>query len=148
MPPKAFRTAAPAATVLILLAAATAAPAYAQWTASKPGSDNIDILGHIPLGPRLSVADLDLEQEMDRPYAYVARMVYGDVGPKGLDIVSIADPEHPELLYEWRIENQDLHMRTGGMDVKHFKLGERYYVVQSLQFGQGPTPTWARWSST
>ena len=121
---------------LSILAAAPA-PAHAQWTASKPGSDNMDILGHIPLGPRLSVADMDIEQELDRPYAYVARMVYGDVGPKGLDIVSIADPEHPEVLYEWRIENQDLHMRTGGMDVKHFKIGDRYYVVQSLQFGQG-----------
>ena len=127
---------AAAATLLL------AAPAVqAQWTPLKPGSDNIDILGHIPLGPRLSVADIDMEQEMDRPYAYVARMVYGDIGPKGLDIVSIADPEHPEVLYEWRIENQDLHMRTGGMDVKHFKLGDRYYVVQSLQFGQGgPNP--------
>ena len=137
MPPRAFRPTTLANAVLLLLLAATASPAHAQWTASKPGSDNIEILGHVPLGPRLSVADLDMEQEMDRPYAYVARMVYGDVGPKGLDIVSIADPEHPELLYEWRIENQDLHMRTGGMDVKHFKLGERYYVVQSLQFGQG-----------
>ena len=119
-----------------------AAPAVqAQWTPLKPGSDNIDILGHIPLGPRLSVADIDMEQELDRPYAYVARMVYGDIGPKGLDIISIADPEHPEILYEWRIENQDLHMRTGGMDVKHFKIGDRYYVVQSLQFGQGgPNP--------
>ena len=101
------------------------------------GSPNIDVLGHIPLGPRLSIADMDVEQEMHRPYAYVARMQYGPVGPKGLDIVSIADPEKPEVLYEWRIEDQDLHLRTGGMDVKHFKWGDRYYVVQSLQFGQG-----------
>tara|TARA_B110000196_G_scaffold320251_1_gene341423 strand:+ start:3007 stop:4140 length:1134 start_codon:yes stop_codon:yes gene_type:complete len=64
-------------------------------------------------------------------------MVYGFEGPKGLDIISIKDPESPELLYEWRIEDQDLHQRTGGMDVKHFKWNERYYVVQSLQFGQG-----------
>ena len=103
-------TLVPALTAAVLLLAAPAA--QAQWTASKPGSDNMEILGHIPLGPRLSVADLDMEQELDRPYAYVARMVYGDTGPKGLDIISIADPEHPEILYEWRIENQDLHMRT------------------------------------
>ena len=101
------------------------------------GSRNMDVLGHVPLGPRLSIADMDMEQEMHRPYAYVARMQYGPVGPKGLDIVSIADPEKPEVLYEWRIEDQDLHQRTGGMDVKHFKWGDRYYVVQSLQFGQG-----------
>ena len=28
-------------------------------------------------------------------------------------------------------------MKTGGMDVKHFKWNDRYYVVQSLQFGSG-----------
>ncbi len=107
------------------------------WNAMKPGSDNIDVVGHIPLGPPLSVADMDIEQELDRPYAYVARMVYGGAGPKGLDIVSIADPEHPEVIYRWRIEDQDLHLRMGGMDVKHFKWNGRYYVVQSLQFGTG-----------
>ncbi|MEQ9570302.1 MAG: hypothetical protein RLN75_08950 [Longimicrobiales bacterium] len=111
------------------------------WTPMNRGSDNIEVLGHLPLGPRLSVADMDVEQEMDRPFAYVARMVYGFEGPKGLDIISIADPERPELLYEWRIEDQDLHQRTGGMDVKHFKWNDRYYVVQSLQFGQGGPDT-------
>ncbi len=127
-----------AASTLVLLAM-IAPPLGAQvpWSPLNPGSSNIDVLGHIPLGPRLSVSDVDLEQELDRPYAYVGRMVYGDVGPKGLDIISLADPENPEVLYEWRIENQDLHQRTGGMDVKHFKVDGRYYVVQSLQFGQG-----------
>ena len=118
-----------------------AVSASAQWTAEKPGSDNIEVLGHLPLGPRLSVADIDVEQEMDRPFAYVARMVYGTEGDKGLDIINIADPEKPERIYKWRVENQDLHLGTGGMDVKHFKWKGRYYVVQSLQFRQGgPNP--------
>lgn len=120
--------------------AASFAPLAAQdvpWSPLKRGSDNIEILGHLPLGPRLSVADMEVEQELHRPYAYVARMQYGPVGPKGLDIISIADPEQPELLYEWRIEDQDLHLPTGGMDTKHFKWNDRYYAVQSLQFGQG-----------
>lgn len=123
---------------------AAPAPVDAQdvpWTPLKRGSDNIEVLGHLPLGPRLSVADMDVEQELHRPFAYVARMVYGTEGPKGTDIISIADPEKPELLYEWRIENQDLHQRTGGMDVKHFKWKDRYYLVQSLQFGQGGPDT-------
>lgn len=130
-----------------LAALATSAPAalaaqdQVPWSPMNRGSDNIEVLGHLPLGPRLSVADMDVEQEMDRPFAYVARMVYGFEGPKGLDIISIADPERPELLYEWRIEDQDLHQRTGGMDVKHFKWNDRYYVVQSLQFGQGGPDT-------
>jgi hypothetical protein len=133
----------PGALGALLILAVASAPVDAQtpWTPLKRGSDNMQVLGHVPLGPRLSVADLDMEQELDRPYAYVARMVYGDEGPKGLDIVSIADPEKPQVLYRWRIENQDLHQRTGGMDVKHFKIGNRYYVVQSLQFGQGGPDT-------
>ncbi len=142
-PPPAWR---PAPIVLALAAFITLLPAGVRsqevpWTPMNRGSDNIDVLGHLPLGHRLSVADMDVEQEMDRPYAYVARMVYGTDGPKGTDIISIADPEKPELLYEWRIEDQDLHQRTGGMDVKHFKWNGRYYLVQSLQFGQGGPDT-------
>ncbi len=126
---------------LILLLALAPPLATAQWTAEKPGSDNITVLGHIALGPRLSVADMDLEQELHRPYAYVSRMVYGDDGPKGTDIIDLSDPTQPAVIYEWRIEDQDLHMRTGGMDVKYFKWRDRYYVVQSLQFGAGgPNP--------
>ena len=123
--------------VLFLSAFMIAPGAFAQWTPTNPGSDNIEILGHIGLGHRLSVADLDMEQEVSRPYVYVSRMVYGDAGPKGTDIISIANPEKPEVIYRWRIENQDLHLPTGGMDVKYFKWNDRYYVVQSLQFGQG-----------
>lgn len=115
--------------------------AYGQgtpvWTPLKPGSDNITVVSHLPLGPRLNVADMDMEQEMHRPYVYVSRMVFGDHGDKGTDIISIADPSKPKVLLKWRIEEQDLHLPTGGMDVKHFKVGDRYYVVQSYQFGQG-----------
>ncbi len=125
------------ANVAVAAAVALPARASAQVEVVERGSANMEVLGHTPLGPRLSIADLDIEQELHRPYAYVARMQYGDVGPKGLDIVSIADPQNPEVIYEWRIEDQDLHQRTGGMDVKHFKWNDRYYVVQSLQFGQG-----------
>lgn len=129
-----------AALLPVVAAVLTAVPTAAQetpWTPMKPGSDNMEVLGHQPLGPQLSVADMELEQEVDRPFAYVARMQYGDVGPKGMDIVDISEPTNPTVIYEWRIEDQDLHLRTGGMDVKYFKLDDRYYVVQSLQFGQG-----------
>jgi len=131
------RRAASAVLVTLLVGGSSLAAQDVPWTPMNRGSDNMEVLGHRPLGPRLSVSDMDLEQELDRPYAYVGRMQYGPVGPKGMDIVSLEDPENPEVIYEWRIENQDLHLGTGGMDVKHFKLGERYYVVQSLQFGRG-----------
>jgi len=108
-----------------------------QWTPDKPGSDNIQVVSHLPLGPRLNVSDIELEQEMARPYAYVGRMVYGTHGDKGTDIIDLSDPSSPKVLVRWRIEDQDLHLPLGGMDVKYFKWKDRYYVVQSLQFGQG-----------
>ena len=123
--------------VAMMIVAFAFRPASAQWTAQDRGSDNIEVIGHIPLGPSLSVADMDLEQEISRPYAYVARMHYAEAGAKGMDIVSLADPSNPRVIYRWRIENEELHSRTGGMDVKHFKWEGRYYVVQSLQFGGG-----------
>ncbi len=124
-----------------LLVVALTPAAAAQWTPENPGSDNIEVLGHIPLGPTLSVADMDVEQELHRPYAYVARMKYGEAGPRGTDIIDLSDPTNPRIIYRWRIEEQDLHSGTGGMDVKHFKWHGRYYVVQSLQFRQGgPNP--------
>jgi len=107
------------------------------WTPDKPGSDNITVISHVPLGPPLSVSDIDVEQELSRPYAYVGRMVYGYEGDKGVDIIDLSDPARAKVIYRWRIEDQDLHLGTGGMDVKHFKWNGRYYVVQSLQFGQG-----------
>ncbi|HEX7051098.1 MAG TPA: hypothetical protein VF188_12895 [Longimicrobiales bacterium] len=132
--------------VAALAALTVLAGAPAELAAQYPqvvqrGSSNIEVVSHLPLGPRLNVADLEIEQELSRPYVYVSRMVYGDVGEKGTDIISIADPEHPKVIYRWRIENQDLHQRTGGMDVKYFKIDGRYYVVQSLQFGQGGPDT-------
>lgn len=97
----------------------------------------MEVVAHIPLGPRLSVADMDMEQELHRPFAYVARMQYGPEGPKGMDIINFEDERNPRVVYRWRIENQELHLPTGGMDAKHFKLDGRYYIVQSTQFGQG-----------
>ncbi|MFQ5742472.1 MAG: LVIVD repeat-containing protein [Acidobacteriota bacterium] len=107
-----------------------------QWTPLERGSDNIEVVAHLPLGPRLSVADLDIEQELSRPYAYVGRIGLFE-GEKGMDIIDLHEPASPRVIYRWRIENQDLHLAPGGMDVKNFKWQGRYYVVQSLQFREG-----------
>ena len=64
-------------------------------------------------------------------------MVYGSEGEKGTDIINIEDPANPKIIYRWRIENQDLHLGGGGMDVKYFKWNDSYYLVQSVQFNQG-----------
>ena len=123
--------------VLTILMIASADVRAQQWTAQKRGSDNIEVVSHIPLGHKLSVSDIEISQEMDRPYAFVGRMVYGHEGEKGIDIVDLSDERRPEVIHRWRIENQDLHLGTGGMDVKYFRWNDRWYVVQSLQFRQG-----------
>ena len=52
--------------VLAGLIMALSAPAFAQgvalWTPDKRGSDNIEVLAHLPLGPERNVSDIELEQ--------------------------------------------------------------------------------------
>ena len=118
------------------------------------GSSNIKVLSHVPLGPWSHVMDIEMEQELSRPYVYVARSDWNNDperprqtgGPiqyrketsKGVDIISIKDPTRAKVLYTWRIPNGEIHQSTGGMDNKYFKLKGRYYDIQSLQFGNGP----------
>jgi len=104
----------------------------------KRGTDNITVEGHTPLGERMSVTDLELEQEMSRPFAYVGRASILESGPKGMDIIDLSDPTNPHVILRWRLDNQDLLPNRGGMDVKYFKYKSRYYVVQSFEFGGGP----------
>ena len=100
------------AVVAIALVGASGAPAV-QWTADKPGSDNIELVAHLPLGADGSVSDIEIEQDMSRPYAYVAREVLGDIGEMGMDIIDLHDPYNAKVVHRWRIENQDLHV--GGL---------------------------------
>ncbi len=109
---------------------------FAQ-TPLKRGSDNLSVEGHIPLGIRMSVTDMEIEQEMSRPFAYVGRASILKEGPKGMDIIEFSDPANPKVVLRWRLEDQDLHMNRGGMDVKYFKWEGRYYVVQSFEFSRG-----------
>lgn len=96
------------------------------------GSANMHVMSHIPLGSPSTVSDIDIEQDMDRPYVYLARRN----GVIGFDIVSVADPQKAKLVYSWRIENPELH-QGGAMDGRYFKHDGRYYFVQSFQFRQG-----------
>jgi len=117
----------------LVLATGIPAPAAAQRAPLPARSANIHVTSHIPLGARLSVTDVVIEQDLDRPYAYVGRMQ----AEKGFDIISLADPDHARVIYRWRVPNEELHQGLGGMDPKYFKWKGHYYVVQSLQFGQG-----------
>jgi hypothetical protein len=97
------------------------------------GSSNIHLLAHIPLGGFFRVMDDELEQEPGRPYAYVSQ----SHDRPGFTIISLKDLNNIHVLYNWRIENPELHQGLGGMDGKYFKIKGKYYYEQSLQFQQG-----------
>ena len=84
------------------------------------GSDDITVVAHLPLGGGFSVTDVEVEQEMSRPYAYVARAF----GEYGFDVVDLADPGRPQVIYRWRIENADLHRGNGAMDPIEVACGQ------------------------
>jgi hypothetical protein len=124
------------AVVVAWIAVTFALPVVAQQPHVRPpgeeGTRNIKVLAHVPLGQPLSVSDLELEQDLDRPFAYVGRMFV-----HGFDIIDLSNPAEARVLHRWRIDNAELHQGTGMMDGKYFKHGGRYYYVQSTQFGQG-----------
>lgn len=116
-----------------LLLALAAVPATAQEMASgERGTSNLTVLSHIPLGDSLTVSDIELEQDVSRPFAYVGRMF-----ERGVDVIDLSDPANAKVLHRWRIEDAALHQGTGMMDGKIFKDGGRNYYVQSTQFQQG-----------
>ena len=120
----------------LVVAAGSTRTAEAQSPPSDgviaPGSPNVELVSHIQLGQAFSVGDIEIEQDPDRPYVYVSRWLLG-----GVDIVDISRPEDSQIIYRWRIENAELHRGSGGTDGKYFKLDDRYYYVQGLQFQQG-----------
>ena len=122
---------------LLLLTAAQAQPQGLQHPTHPPapgerGSANIQVLSHIPLGTEWSISDIEIEQDLDRPYAYVARRQE----TSGFDVIDLSDPANAQVIYRWRIENAELH-QGGAMDGRYFKHEGRYYYVQSVQFRQG-----------
>jgi hypothetical protein len=94
------------------------------------------MVSHIPLGGYLHVSDIDIEQEMSRPYAYVSRGIYE---PTGFTIISVKDigKEKAKVIYTWNIESPDLHKGLGALRGRYFKTHGRYYFVQCFQFSQG-----------
>lgn len=117
-------------------------------TAEHPGSRNMELVGHLPLagaapisGVRLAgveglgrrTADIEIEQDMDRPYVYVSSRF----SPSGFHVISLEDPRDPRVIYSWTAPDPELHVGSGALDGKYFELDGRYFYVQSFQFGQG-----------
>jgi hypothetical protein len=101
----------------------------AQSVAGRQNSANVQVVAHIPL-PRAS--DIEIEQELSRPYAYVSSW-----GQGGFHIVNLKDPKRAEVMYTWRIESPELHQGAGSLGPTYLKSRGRYYFVQSFQYRQG-----------
>ena len=126
-------------TVAALVAVATVARAQdpgvsvTPFEAKKGGTEKMHVLGRVPAHDGAwKAADLEIEQDRDRPYVYLCGFVNFDV-----KIYDIRDPSNPKNIYTWTIENPELHRGIGAMDGKYFKIKNRYYYAQSYQFMQG-----------
>src|SRR6185436_20605092 len=91
------------------------------------------------LGRIFTVSDVEIEQELSRPYVYVSRMLGRFAPEAGVDVIDVRNPARARLLYTWRIPNAELHQGGGGMASAYVKKRGRYYLAQSFQFNQsGP----------
>jgi hypothetical protein len=106
----------------------------AQSTAAKKGhSPNIHQLGHLEIGPFMTVGGIAVEQDLARPYAYVDRWRE----EVGFDVVDIRDPAAPKVIARWRLEHPDQHRLSRGETGKYFKTRGRYYYVKATEFEAG-----------
>jgi hypothetical protein len=94
------------------------------------GSPDIEVVAHIPLDGYFSSAGVDVEQDLTRPYAYVGRMMEW----AGFTIISLADPQHAHVIYDWRIPDAARHIGYGGENGRYFRLGTRSYYILTFNF--------------
>ncbi|MGI8509746.1 MAG: LVIVD repeat-containing protein [Gemmatimonadaceae bacterium] len=125
--------------VLTALGLATAARAQDPGSSVRPfdqkhgGSSNVHVIAHVVTHPGLwKASDIEMEQDPGRPYVYVSGFTNFDA-----QAYDVRDPAHPKKVFDWTIENPELHRGIGAMDGKYFKIGNRYYFAQSYQFMQG-----------
>src|SRR5690349_329092 len=104
-----------------------------QIGANVAGSSNVHVLAHLPSGGFVHAGDIEIEQELARPYAYMAL----ENGAASFEIIDLKEPTRARVIYTWSIENSQLHLGLGALQNKYFKLHDRYYDVQSFQFSQG-----------
>ena len=118
------------AAALVLLGTTQAQAQYAS-----PGqnfSPNVHLMTHVPLAGAQKVSDIEVEQDLSRPYAYISR----GPDPIGFDVVSFKNLSKGQRIYSWSIEKPELHQGRG-VNGKYFKLKGRYYYVQAVQIRAG-----------
>src|SRR5262245_30056980 len=73
----------------VLLLPIALASANAQHAPGQHFSPNVKLVAHVPLDAQDLVADIEIEQELSRPYAYVTReRQHKD----GFQIINLKDP--------------------------------------------------------
>ena len=92
--------------LIVLVLPTVAAAQHAPGAMSSPGvqgSSNVNVMSHVPLGRVFTVGDIEVEQELSRPYSYVPRLD-GSNHSAGLNIISLKDPHNAKSIWYWRIE--------------------------------------------
>ena len=122
---------------VVALLALGASPLLAQRGDQQPapgaaGSRNMRVASHVPLSGPLQVADIEVEQELSRPYAYVPIRVKD----AGFYIIDMHDVNHAKVLYHWLIENPELH-KGSALAPTYVKTKGRYYFALGFQFQAG-----------
>ena len=80
---------------LVAAMALTATGVVAQKPPGQQSSPNMKLIAHLPLGDTLEVADIEVEQEMSRPYAYVSK----SLDQIGFDIIDLRDISNPKKIW-------------------------------------------------
>jgi len=75
--------------------------ALAQRSPGTQGSRNVRVLSHLPLGRIFTVSDVEVEQELSRPYAYVSRMMGYQAPEAGFDVIDLKHPAKARALFHW-----------------------------------------------
>jgi hypothetical protein len=139
------RIAATCSAVVALFGPGTAS---AQRGPNLQKSANMKLVAHLPLAGALPTdpgkggdiaglgrrtSDIEIEQELSRPYAYITHRF----SPTGFHIVNVSEQNKSKVIYEWIIENSDLHRGAGALNPMYFKSKGRYYLTVAFQFQQG-----------
>lgn len=72
---------------------------------------------------RFSIAGVDVEAELSRPYAYIS----GFADNPGFYIVELGDPAKPKIIYRWHAPTSENDKGLAGENGRYFKLDNRYY---------------------
>jgi len=124
---------------LLSLAVIVGREIQAQHPPGRQGSANLHIAAHLPLGRMFTVGEVEIEQELSRPYAYLSRTT-GRPHSAGFTVIELR-PGRTRAIYSWQIEDPLLHAGLGGSSGRYFKLRGRYYYAQAFQFApSGPDP--------